>query len=81
MSTPIHWATGWAVVDDLHINVRSISPERRGAMVNWLLTDGNAKPRQSWTDETIEQQFKLAQTLHDRLDVIEVNILPIKGRD
>lgn len=47
-------AHGYAVVENGEINVRSVSPTRRAAMVNFLLTDRATMILNSMADPEIE---------------------------
>lgn len=44
----------WAVIDSDGINIRSVSPTRTAAIVNWLYTETMVAPKMSWTDDEIE---------------------------
>lgn len=44
----------WAVIDKNGINVRSVSPERRTAIVNWLVVAAGCHILNKHTDEHIE---------------------------
>jgi hypothetical protein len=48
-------ATGWAILDNGRINVATVSPNRRGAMVNWLLVVRQMLFANTAPDEVIEQ--------------------------
>ena len=48
-------AKGWAVIEYGEINVRSISPTRRAAIVNWLCTEASAVLSNAATDIEIEE--------------------------
>jgi hypothetical protein len=50
-------AVGYAVVDDDGINVRTVSPTRRAAIVNWLLIECGLLAMQITTDVEIEQAW------------------------
>jgi hypothetical protein len=49
-------ADGWAVIECIGIDVRSVSPTRRAAIVNWLVTRGRWIST-STTDEQIEDYW------------------------
>ena len=70
-------AIGWAVIDKGgEIDVSSVSPTRRGALVNWLWS--NVKVMNSWTDAEIERAFDgVSRALGAK--VIEVKIEAAKG--
>ena len=52
-------AEGWAVIDGQGVlNVRTVSPTRRAAIVNWLLTDKGLMAFDVATDEQIERQWQ-----------------------
>lgn len=46
--------TGYAVVSFGKIDVATVSPTRRGAVVNWLVTVGRQRIYNHTTDEQIE---------------------------
>lgn len=51
---------GWAVIGRTGgISVRTVSPTRRAAIVNWLLTDKGLLATDVATDEQIERQWAL----------------------
>jgi hypothetical protein len=50
--------TGFAIVTDGVIDVRTVSPTKVGAMVNWLYRLG-MRPLDSWSDEYVETVFNL----------------------
>lgn len=53
-------AEGWAVIgSDGSIRVRTVSPTRQGAIVNWLLVDMNLTTTTIVTDVVIEHQWQL----------------------
>lgn len=47
-------ADGWAVIECTGIDVRSISPTRRAAIVNWLVTRRGVGIYHTTTDDQIE---------------------------
>jgi len=51
-------AGGWAVVQDGEINVRTVSPDRRGAIVNWLVAEAHRFVSAHDTDEEIEDRWE-----------------------
>jgi hypothetical protein len=50
--------TGFAIVTDGVIDVRTVSPSKIGAMVNWLYSEG-VRPLDWWSDEQVEEVFNL----------------------
>lgn len=48
-------AKGWAVYDNGQINVATVSPKRRGAIVNWLVAERALMIFNENTDEEIEE--------------------------
>jgi len=64
-------AHGWAVVDMSGINVRTVSPSRRGALVNWLIAAHRMVLMGNVTDEQVEQ---LWQAKSGDAMVVEVDI-------
>lgn len=50
-------ATGWAVYENDEINVRSISPTRVGAQVNWLCTERQLLIHRGVTETAIEEMW------------------------
>ncbi len=58
-------ATGFAVVDrDGNILIRTVAPEVRGAIVNWLFTIARVMVINSWPDDLIQKQFDLLKKEH-----------------
>lgn len=51
-------AEGWAVVSNGKINVRTVNPTRRGALVNWLVVEGKVMVYASDSDVTIENAWR-----------------------
>ena len=51
----IEKTTGYAVIFDGKINVRTISDTRRAAIVNWLVVHGGCPILANTTDDEIEQ--------------------------
>lgn len=49
---------GWGVFDEDGLDVRSVSPTRRAAIVNWLLTKHSHLCRQATTDDQIENLWE-----------------------
>lgn len=50
-------AYGWAIIDNGEINVATISPTRRGALVNWLVVRANVFVRHDHTYAQIESMW------------------------
>lgn len=50
-------ATGFAIVSFGKINIASVSPQARGAKVNWLVTEARLCVTQFHTDEDIERMW------------------------
>ena len=48
-------ADGWAIIEDIGIDVRSVSPTRRAAIVNWLVTRAGIMIYSTTTDKQIEE--------------------------
>lgn len=48
---------GWAVIENEQINLRSVSPTRRAAIVNFLVTDRGRYISNSTSDHEIEAMF------------------------
>ncbi len=66
---------GWAVVnDDNALLVATVSPTRRGAIVNWLATDGGFLVGRIATDADIEQTFEIHKNHHGGARLVEVRI-------
>lgn len=66
-------AEGWAVADAGGILVRTVSPTRRGAIVNWLVSFCGVLVHSGWKDDMIETQF-VTRSLAHRARVVEVLI-------
>lgn len=69
-------ADGWAVIEDVGIDVRSVSPTRRAAIVNWLVTRGDRMVWPKTTDKEIEQMWAEAR---GAAEVIPVKVSAAKG--
>lgn len=65
-------AKAWAVVDKSGINVRSIMPHRRGAIVSWLTTEKSCLLLNGDTDPYIE---KCWLKYKGDADVVEVRVV------
>ena len=50
-------AEGWAVVENGEINVKTVSPTRRAAIVNWLVVDHDVMITRHTADRTIEAEW------------------------
>ena len=50
-------AVGFAVVQGGVIDVRTVSPTRRGALVNWLVVAVGLAVRSDWSDYAIERAW------------------------
>jgi hypothetical protein len=62
-------AEGWAIIESTGIDVRSISPTRRAAIVNWLVVRRNIYITTSWDDARIEHIW---QSLKGEAEAVEV---------
>jgi hypothetical protein len=62
-------ADGWAIIECVGIDVRSISPTRRAAIVNWLVVRRNVYITTSWDDARIEHIW---QSLKGEAEAVEV---------
>jgi hypothetical protein len=51
-------AHGWAVVDQHGINVRSVSPTRRAAIINWLVANCGMAVWSGASDAVIETWWR-----------------------
>lgn len=51
-------ATGYAVKADGNLQVETVSPSRRGAMVHWLVVAHQVPITHAWTDENIFDYFQ-----------------------
>ena len=68
-------ARGWAVITGDQIHIRTVSPTRRGAIVNFLVTDRSMAIYSQHTDADIEAWWK---KYHSRSEVVEVTIAVAK---
>lgn len=67
-------ATGFAILSFGRIEIATVSPRRRGALVNWLVTSGRI-PIYAWTSDTeIESLWRTTRGDHECL---EVQITPL----
>lgn len=75
MTTPAH---GWACVTGDVIHVRTVSPTRRAAIVNFLVTERSMAIYAFHTDGDIELWWR---KYHGRSEVVEVaiSVAPQKG--
>lgn len=64
-------ADGWAIIEDIGIDVRSVSPTRRAAIVNWLVTRKGIMIYHTTTDEQIEAMWKAT---HDDAEAMPVKV-------
>lgn len=48
-------AHGWAVIRHCQIDVRTVSPNRRAALINWLVVQKGVAVTNDHTDEDVEQ--------------------------
>lgn len=64
---------GWAVVQDGKIMVRTVSPTRRAAIVNWLYTYGGRTVLDRHSDKEIDAMW-LTATAKSAVTVCEVTI-------
>ena len=62
---------GWAVCHKNIVQVATVAPTRRAAIVNWLATDKDIMALAECPDDVLE---KLWKTLRDDADVVEVAI-------
>lgn len=70
--TPIKAANGFAVAVDGMIDVTSVYPTMRGAMVNWLVTHG-VTVSQMWHDEQIRQVFvQVAARAEQKVEMVPI---------
>lgn len=58
-------ASGWAIVQDGHIDIRTVSAHPRAAKVNWLVTTARLMVYNSWTDELIESFWQKLSKDHE----------------
>jgi hypothetical protein len=63
---------GWAVIDDNGIDVKTVSPTRRAAIVNWLVTHG-AMILTTHSDQDIEDIW-IGATHRHKIGVERVQI-------
>jgi hypothetical protein len=74
-SDPIRPAVGWAVVFLDEMDVRTISPTRRAAIVNWIVSRGGKWVSNNTTDDDIERMWKaFVYDNNDLLTAVEVNV-------
>jgi hypothetical protein len=69
-------ATGWAVAKDGHILVRTVSPTRNIALVNWLITEGRTMVLDTASDQQIEGLFNQIKTGHEAVVEVEIRAVP-----
>jgi hypothetical protein len=70
-NTMTEFATGWAIILDRKINIRSVSPTRVGAIVNWLMTDAHILVPDSLSNSRIEEYWNQNK---GKAECVEVNI-------
>lgn len=70
-------AQGFAVADDTGILVKTVSPTRRAAIVNWLVAECGVMVRNSFSDQDIEGLFANHQREKPAAQVIEVEIMRV----
>jgi len=51
-------ASGWAIIDNDEIKVRTVSPTRRAALVNFLLVERLVAVLEDTSDEAINQLWE-----------------------
>jgi hypothetical protein len=67
-------AKGFAVVTAGQINVATISPHRRAAIVNWLVVARCLPVRDNCTDEQIEGAWRRYRRSDDHLHEVDITI-------
>lgn len=60
----------WAVVLNREVNVRTVSPTRQAAIINWLVTDKHLMVLKGDTDETIESVWLRMRGDHEARQVL-----------
>lgn len=70
-------AQGFAVADDTGILVKTVSPTRRAAIVNWLITECGVMVSNSFTEGEVERLFSTHQQEKPGAEVIEVEIMQV----
>lgn len=68
--------TGWAVAKDGRILVKTVSPTRNDALVNWLATDGHTMVMDNATDQQVEGLFNQIKTGHEAVVEVEIMVKP-----
>lgn len=63
-------ADGWAIIECVGIDVRSVSPTRRAAIVNWLVTRKGLFVTTSWDDDRIDKAWDALRGEADAFEVI-----------
>jgi hypothetical protein len=71
---------GWAVIADGEINVKTVSPTRRAAIVNWLTVDLGFLIHNHHTDEQIESAWEYGRPEKRGARVAEVVIFEAAGQ-
>jgi len=64
-------AHGWAVITGDTIHVRTVSPTRRAAIVNFLVTERSMAIHYTHTDSQIEDWWS---RYHGRAEAVEVTV-------
>jgi hypothetical protein len=66
-------ARGWAVVQNGELLVKTVSPTRRAAIVNWLVVEGGLFVQDAWSDAMIETAWEHAHSFKNA-ELAEVTI-------
>jgi hypothetical protein len=69
---------GFAIFDDGTIDILTVYEHERGAKVNWLVVRKGVVPRESWTDDLIEQWW---QIMRGTADCVPVQISTIAAHN
>lgn len=68
---------GYAVKQRGNIELRTVGPTARSAMVNWLCVGARILPTSEWTDGMIEEAFgDLAERRHAALVQVRIEEVP-----
>jgi hypothetical protein len=67
-------ARGYAVVENGSIDMRTVSPTRRGAVVNWLVVRGGQMITNSMSDGEIEELWVHHHRAHGQINVHMVTV-------
>lgn len=65
---------GFAVRSFGTIDIRTVSPSRRGALVNWLVVTARLMIYDHFSDDTIEHLWRGCRGSHEDNEVIQVEI-------